>query len=150
MMQAEPFVEGVTFYAWDKAGKEMVSYVLTVKPERKVFSGHCYTCTGSNLTDLISALQETDAAFVKVDFNRKLASINNSDARAKLYDQFDFDDPWIFRVSAWSPPISRSQESEGTSLVISYDKAGVDHPDWGWLGECFSYRYPKYKKLFRD
>lgn len=146
VMQAEPFVEGVTFYVWDQNANHksgaMIDYTIKVELTKRGGFSINYACTGADLPDLISALRKTDTAFVKVNFNQKLASISNSEARAKLYDQFDFDDPWIFKISAWSPPISRSQESEGTRLVISYNKAGVDHPDWSWLGDKFSNRYP--------
>lgn len=68
-------------------------------------------------------------AFVKVDFNRNLATVTERDTGAKLYDQYNFDDPWIFRVDA---------SKDGS--IFNHSKGEI--PDWAWLEQTYQDRYP--------
>ncbi|WP_177187885.1 metallophosphoesterase [Formivibrio citricus] len=119
---AKPFIRGVTFYVWDSQYKIFMDYSITIDSGSRQRDTLRYNCSHANPTGLLAALQASKPAFVKVEFNHGLAKVTAKDG-ANLYNQFNFDDPWIYRVR----PITLEETVE-----VSFDPNG-EFPDWKWL-----------------
>lgn len=131
VLHAKPFIKSVTFYVWDMGKKRFQTYPITIGSGNRQRNTLRYSCSHPNSTGLLAALQNSKPAFVKVEFNSALAEVPAKD-KVKLYDQFNFDDPWIYRVCP---------ETLGDGVEVSFDPDG-EFPDWKWLPQAYGDRYP--------
>jgi hypothetical protein len=140
---AVPFIDKVTFHVWDEetpGGKgSFKDYPLALTKEStekgvryQNESLFYYECTSDKMEALTSAITKGSVVFARVEFNQELAKVESAASKAKLYDQFNFDDPWLFRV----------RYSETTGEIRCDPKGEV--PDWDWLWNSDKTRYPNF------
>lgn len=125
-----PFIKAVTFYSYDSKLGIFTDYLLTLDRAISNRTSLHYVCRSTKMQDLLQGLK-LPYAFVKVEFNQELANVTGKDG-AKLYDQYNFDDPWIFRVRA---------NGMIDPVLIGFDREG-EEPDWKWLVLSNPKRYP--------
>lgn len=128
-----PFIRKVTFYSWHKKNKEFE--IFDIGLEASVEKVGNYSCKIGDMVGLLSALC-TSLSFVKIDFDNSLSKVSEENG-ALLYDHFDFNDAWIFKVVG------------DVSGTVSYDPKG-ETPDYDWLTKRYPQRYPGYKTIVTE
>ena len=75
-----------------------------------------------------NSVQLGPPVFCEIKFNQALAG-------SPLYNQYNFDDPWIFRVDVQADPPRQAQLRPAESFR-------AEIPDWDWLASVDPARYP--------
>lgn len=139
--QATPFIDSVTFHAWNKKANDFDPLPLPVSLDGTRSNGTLiYRCPVENPAAFLRTLTASSITFVEVTFNDELAQVTDPVSGAKLYDQFNFKDPWIFRVAV--------EYGGGIQMVKFHPKGGV--PDWDWLRNTNKARYPDSSAITKD
>lgn len=129
---AQHFIEKVTFYVWDQSERKFVPYRFHMAPipdKPNVYDGYIQDPKRffKKVLPMVEGIP-AEPFFVQIEFNQALAENN-------LYSQYNFSDPWIFRMDA---------EARGNydPLIRPAQQRRAEIPDWVWLGQVDPAKYP--------
>ncbi len=132
VLEGAAYVDKMMFHVWDGALKKFVQFTTMIAPVPIAGLTCFYDMWITNHGDFfdLAAVKKVNGLaapiFAQIDFNHALAT-------NPLYSQYNFDDPWIFRIEV----LKKDGRYEIKACVD--EKAEV--PDWDWLSLTFPGRY---------
>lgn len=132
VLESVPCVASMTLHVWDSTANTFVQFMVGIgahPTEKNTYDS--YIINADDFFDMVlpkNSIQLGPPVFCEIKFNQALAG-------SPLYNQYNFDDPWIFRVDVQADPPRQAQLRPAESFR-------AEIPDWDWLASVDPARYP--------